>query len=120
MRWAQPVISDLKIPAETQNETQDNKPGAQRLLNGVFLETLLTVDEGKLIVVHSIDDAPSPASPAEIQAYTESIQVFSIYEGKTSKVEWRSQWQAENDNAVNFFAEIYKALLQSLQRHFSN
>lgn len=108
--WASEVITSCeavgtKSPAEV---------GAQRLLNGVFHETLRLLDDQQHLLEYSIDDGPSPVSPAEVQNYVGSLRLRPVTLSDSTFVEWSAQWQSEQQEAVEFCHGIYVALLQAM------
>lgn len=88
--------------------------GAQRILNEAFHETLLECSEADCRIRYSIDDGPSPVSPAEVKNYVGQIQLRPVTLNGTTFVEWRSSWESASDEARDFCHQIYIALLKAL------
>ena len=58
MGWAPNVITSV----DKVGHAEGTEPGAGRVLNGVFHETLQTMDHDGKTFTYSIDDGPSPIS----------------------------------------------------------
>ena len=112
--WAPSVI--------TQCENVGNKGGtavgARRLLNGCFLDTLIAYSELEHRISYSIDDAPSPVSPAEITDYVGELHLLPITREAKTFAEWSGRWESRDTNAVTFMNDIYAALLKDLSAEF--
>lgn len=112
MSWAPNVISDLVVVG-------DGGPrdiGAKRVLNGVFSETLRTLDDDGHTFTYSIDDGPSPVSASEVSNYVGQVAVRPITEGDGGTfVEWSSTWDMNDEAAAEFCHGIYVALLGDLK-----
>lgn len=89
--------------------------GAQRILNGVFSETLLSISKADHEFTYSIDDGPSPVSADEVANYRGKVRLEPTREGGTL-VEWSSSWDADSDDAVDFCHGIYVALLDDMKK----
>lgn len=112
--WAPSVIQ--------KNEnvgTKDGKTiGAKRLLNGQFLDTLIGYSAVEHRIQYSIDDGPSPISPADIKNYVGDLHLLPLTsEGKTF-VEWTGSWDSNGTEAVEFMNNIYVLLLKDLSKQF--
>lgn len=112
LSWAPKVVTSV----EKIGDTSGTEIGAKRILNGVFLETLLSVDEVNHIISYSIDDGPSPVSKEEVSNYIGTIRLSSADEG--TLVEWDSDWDSNSDDAIAFCSGIYVALLGELKAAF--
>jgi hypothetical protein len=107
--WAPNVVTSLDIVG---NKAGDQK-GAGRVLNGVFHETLRTLDDVSKTFTYSIDDGPGPLSDGQMRNYVGRVVVEHIAGG--TRVEWTSNWQ-ENDEAIREFCHpIYLALLDDMK-----
>lgn len=114
LSWAPDVIEQC----ERVGDRAATQVGAQRVLNGVFEETLQAISDADRTLQYSIDDGPSPVSSDEVSNYIGQIDVRPVsLEGKTF-VEWSSSWDAETKEAVEFCHTIYVALLQALKAHY--
>jgi len=111
LSWAPNVISSVnKI-----GDKPGNQPGAARVLNGAFHETLLTVDDAGKTLTYSIDDGPSPISKDEVNNYVGVVKVTSAAEGDGSHVEWSSSWENNDEAGAEFCHPIYVAFLADMK-----
>jgi len=109
--WAPNVITSLDVVGDAAG----NEIGAGRLLNGVFKETLLTVDNDEKIFTYSIDEGPGPLAEG-MRNYVGKVHVQPAEDGDGAFVEWTSSWE-ENDEAVHEFCHpIYMALLDDMKQ----
>lgn len=92
--------------------------GAKRLLNGVFHETLIGLDDKARMLRYTIDDGPDVLSKGQVVGYVGQVQVFPITENNTSLVLWTSSWEAGRDGIQAFCDPIYQALLADLKASF--
>ena len=114
LSWAPGVI----VSCEAVGNHSGEQVGAQRVLNGVFKETLVEVDADAHKVRYSIDDGPSPVSASDVSNYFGTVQLrSSTLDGKTF-MEWSSAWESNSEEAVEFCHQIYVALLQALEANF--
>ena len=91
-----------------------DKPGAGRILNGAFHETLRTLDDMGKTFTYSIDDGPSPVSKDDVNNYVGRVLVEHMATG--TRVEWSSTWQQNDDAAHDFCHAIYVALLDDMKQ----
>lgn len=110
--WAANVITDLQIVGDKAAD----KPGAGRVLNGVFHETLMTHDDAAMIFTYSIDDGPPPLSKDEMSNYVGRVVVEASASGGGARVEWTSSWEQNDDAIQEFCHTIYVALLADLKK----
>jgi len=111
--WAPNVIERV----DKVGHLAGNTPGAKRLLNGAFEETLLSVDEVKHQFKYSVDDGPSPISKDDVANYVGVVQLNETNDGQTEMV-WTSSWDSKNEDAVEFCHGIYVALMGELDKSF--
>jgi len=112
--WAPTVITRC----ENVGDKGGTAVGAQRRLNGVFLDTLIAYSELEHRIMYSIDDAPSPVSPAEVSNYVGHLHLRPITnEGKTF-AEWSGAWESKSTDAIPFMNDIYVSLLRDLAAGF--
>ena len=114
MSWATNVIERC----EAVGDKAADQIGAQRVLNGVFHETLVELDDTDHVVRYSIDAGPAPVSQDDVKDYIGAIRAFPVTDTDGTFVEWSSSWAAEDDKAVAFCHNIYVALLSDLNTHF--
>ncbi len=86
LSWAPNVVTRVDVVGDKKG----NEVGAGRVLNGVFHETLLEVNEDDRTFAYSIDDGPPPVSKAEVSNYVGRVSVRPITEGGGTFVEWFS------------------------------
>ncbi|RMG11134.1 MAG: SRPBCC family protein [Planctomycetota bacterium] len=115
MSWAPGVIESCqKVGALGGTER-----GAKRILNGVFEETLLGVDDGKRALRYSIDRAPGTPVDGTTH-YVGVIRVFPVTATNETFVIWTSSWaHSAEEGVAEFCNPIYKALLEALADSFS-
>ena len=114
LSWAEGVVTKTEIIGDKKAD----QIGAQRKLNDVFEETLLSLDELSHTFCYSIDDGPGPVSRDVVRNYVGTVKVSPITEGDGgSFVQWSSRWEAKDDEAQEFCHGIYVALLAALKKH---
>jgi carbon monoxide dehydrogenase subunit G len=107
--WAPNVVTSLDVVGDKAGDQK----GAGRVLNGVFHETLRTLDDVSKTFTYSIDEGPGPLSDGQMKNYVGRVVVEHIAGG--TRVEWTSNWQ-ENDEAIREFCHpIYLALLDDMK-----
>jgi len=111
LSWATDVITSVEADGEP------TQPGAKRVLNGAFSETLLTVDDESRTLQYSIDDGPDAVSRENVQGYIGKVQVFPVTADNTAFVLWSSSWVSGGEGAQELCDPIYRALLASLAAH---
>jgi hypothetical protein len=109
--WTPNVVTSL----ETVGDVVGSEIGARRVLNGVFHETLLELDDGGLTFTYSVDEGPSPLSSAEVSDYLGRVAVKPAPDGAGTMVEWTSQWQKNDEAGREFVHPIYVALLDDMK-----
>ena len=112
--WGSNVISKC----EQVGPKASPEIGAQRILNGVFHETLIESNAQEYRIRYSIDDGPSPLSKEEIDNYIGQIQLRPVTVSNTTLVEWSSSWNSESEDAVEFCSSIYALLLKELANRY--
>jgi carbon monoxide dehydrogenase subunit G len=110
--WAPNVITNV----ESVGETPGVEVGAIRVLNGVFRETLQSLDDDEKTFTYSIDDGPSPVSKDDVKNYVGRVTVRQADQGDGTVVEWSSTWQDNDEAAAEFCHTIYVALLQDMKK----
>ena len=114
LSWAPDVVSSVtKVGDKSGSEI-----GAQRILNGVFHETLTALDPRSYAFSYSIDDGPGPVASDAVSDYKGTVKLTATDRG--CLVEWSSVFQSENENEVaDFCNPIYAALLGALKETLS-
>ena len=115
LSWAPQVITSL----EKVGEVGADQSGAKRVLNGVFRETLKTLDDANRTLTYSIDDGPAAVSKENVTGYIGKVRVLPVTDANASFVEWSSSWEDSKGGVEDFCNPIYKALLDSLKTHFA-
>ncbi len=110
MSWAPNVVEKL----EAVGDKGGDEPGAGRVLNDAFHETLLKVDADNMTFRYSIDDGPSPVSSSDVDNYIGQVQVKA--EGDGSRVEWKSKWERNDEATYDFCHPLYVALLEDMKK----
>lgn len=114
MSWAPGVITSVT----TEGDKSGKEPGAKRVLNGAFHETLREVDADAFTFSYSIDDGPGPISKSAVDKYVGVVKLTESDNG--TLVEWSSTYESENDKEVaDFCNPIYVALLSALNETLS-
>jgi hypothetical protein len=112
--WAPTLIASCEKVGEGDGATV----GARRLLNGVFLDTLVGYSALERRIVYTIDDAPSPISPREIRNYVGTLHLLPVTAADTTFAEWSGSWEAGGDAGVAYMDGIYRSLLHDLAAGF--
>ena len=106
---------------EVVGEAGGTEPGAKRVLNGVFHETLHDLDDEHRSLRYSIDEGPGPLENGKVSGYFGEVSVFSVTpddDGDRTVVVWTSDWESEEGGVHDFCDPIYKALLTEMKAHF--
>ncbi len=115
LSWAPNVITGVAKVGDLDGST----PGARRVLNQAFHETLVEIDHQAHRLKYSIDDGPSPVSKDEVRDYFGAVELSPAEDGARTLVEWSSSWEADFDDAVAFCHGIYVALLNELAAKYN-
>lgn len=115
MSWAAGVINDLKPLGKRAGD----QVGAQRVLNGVFHETLHALDDLNREIRYSIDDGPDVLAKDRVQGYVGHVRVSPVTATNQTFVEWKSSWEDANGDVHAFCTPIYVALLGALVKHYA-
>lgn len=116
LSWSKNVVTNV----EPVGDKSSHEIGAKRILNGLFHETLVSLDNEKNKFTYSIDDGPAAVSKDNVDGYIGEVAVYAVTENDTSFVLWTSKWESTKDGGVAEFCNpIYHALLQDLKNHFS-
>ena len=108
LSWSQNVVASC----EAVGDLPGTEAGAKRVLNGVFHETLIELNDTDQIIRYSIDDGPSPITPDEISNYVGVVSLTA--QGDSTLVRWTSSWESNDDSAIDFCHGIYVALLDDM------
>jgi hypothetical protein len=113
LSWAVGVVESVEVVGAKKG----SEVGAGRVLNGVFHETLLEIDEGECLFVYSIDHGPDVVEDAI--GYRGAVQLSPITLGGGTFVEWSSNWRNDVAGVVEFCDPIYHALLNAMAKHLA-
>jgi len=115
MSWADKIVTEL-TPVGDVPGTQ---VGAKRILNGVFHESLLSLDSENFSFSYSIDDGPEPVSKDSVSNYVGVVQFYPVTDSGQTFVKWVSSYEAKSDQAVaDFCNPLYAGLLSALKSKF--
>ena len=116
MNWAKPVVTSCQIVGNVASAN----PGAKRILNEAFHETLTAMDTDKHRFTYTIDQGPPPLSSDNISSYIGTVTLQPITANNHTFIGWQSDFQAKDDAAVGDFCNpLYTALLAALRESFS-
>lgn len=116
LSWAAGVITKV----DRIGDAGGTEPGAKRILNDVFHETLMSLDDDTRSFSYTIDDGPGPVAKEAVRSYVGSVQVLPVTDRDASFVEWQSNYETDDDGAVGEFCNpIYQALLGALKQSFA-
>ena len=114
LSWASNVLSQV----DKVGDIDGGSPGAKRILNGAFHETLIEIKNEDYSLKYSIDDGPCPVSKEEVDNYVGAVKLSDSEDGNGTLVEWTSSWDSSVDDAVEFCHGIYVALLAEQSKSF--
>lgn len=114
LSWAPNVIASVDIVGSIGGSS----PGAKRILNGAFHETMIEINNDEHVLKYTIDDGPSPISKNDVDNYVGIISLSNAKDSSGTLVEWTSSWDCSVDDAVEFCEGIYVALLGDLVKSF--
>ncbi len=114
LSWAPNVMTQV----DKVGNIDGGSPGAKRILNNAFHETLIEINNDEYFLKYSIDDGPSPVSKEEVDNYVGVVRLSPAEDSSGTLVEWSSSWDSEVDDAVEFCHGIYVALLGELAKSF--
>ena len=111
LEWAPNVVTSCtKVGNKEGNEV-----GAKRVLNDVFEETLISIDESQHTFLYSIDEAPeSPVSSEEVSHYVGVVKLLPITQTDETFIEWKSSWDSNSIEGEEFCHTLYVAMMADL------
>ena len=113
--WAPEIVSSCTAIGDIEGNT----PGSKRLINEALVDRLLEYDAGSHGYKYTIEQAPSPVSPDEISNFVGHLRLSAADNGQTL-AEYSGDWEAANDDAVEFMDGIYAGLLKELAQQFGS
>lgn len=113
--WAAPVVERV----DRVGDFDGDQPGAKRVLNGVFHETLLMLDDVNHHFSYSIDDGPGPVAKDLVANYLGEVKLHPVTDTGQTLVVWTSSFESNDSEAVGELCNpIYQALLATLKAYF--
>lgn len=112
MSWAPDIITSIEVLGERKGD----EPGARRIINGMFHETLCELSDAERSFRYRIDDGPSPVSRADVKNYFGQVSVRPVTGCGNTFVEWSSSWELNDKAAARFCHAIHVALLVALKQ----
>ncbi|SCX86516.1 SRPBCC family protein [Nitrosospira sp. Nsp13] len=112
--WAPSVI----VSCEKVGKSDGYTVGAKRLLNGLFLDTLIAYSAIEKRMMYSMDEGPPPVSSQEIHEYIGNLHLLPLTADNTTFVEWSGSWESGTPAAVEYMNTVYRSLLRDLAAEF--
>ena len=100
-------------------DTLGTQIGAKRVLNGVFHETLVALDDDARVLRYSIDDGPEAVSKDNVSGYIGELSLYPVTDGNHTFAIWTSGWENSGGGVAEFCDPIYQALLSDLKASFA-
>jgi hypothetical protein len=113
--WCPDVVESV----EKVGDEGSHQIGVRRILNGVFHETLVAIDNDAHILQYSIDDGPDAVSKDNVRGYIGEVRLFPVTDSDSTFVLWTSSWDSSGGGVEEFCNPIYQALLSGLKNHFA-
>ena len=114
--WAPSLVTSCEKVGEGDGFTV----GARRLLNGIFLDTLIAYSEIDRRMMYSLDGGPSPVSSREIREYIGNLHLLPVTADNITFAEWSGIWESETTDAVEYMNGVYRSLLRDLAAGFGD
>ena len=92
--------------------------GARRLLNGIFLDTLIAYSAIERRMMYSLNDGPPPVSSREIHDYVGNLHLLPVTDDNITFAEWSGTWESDTTDAVEYMNDVYRSLLRDLAAAF--
>jgi hypothetical protein len=116
MEWAGPFVMRL----EKVGKLGGTEVGAQRVINGLLHETLLSLDDNKRELSYRINDGPGPISREFVSKYVARVRVLPVTVTNQTYVEYTSTFEAKDEAAVDDLVNpIFTEVLGYLAKHFA-
>ena len=97
-----------------------DQPGARRVLNGIFHETLVSLEEDAKRFSYRIDDGPGPVARDVVSDYIGVVELLPVTDTGQTMVIWSSTYESDSNEAVGDLCNpIYQALLAALKFHLN-
>ncbi len=112
LSWAAPVITSC----DPIGDKPGTDPGARRMVNELFAETLVSIDDAQYTFSYSLDDGPEPLSKDTLTSYIGTVHLYPVTDTDATFVQWTAHYASADDNAVAGFCNaIYVNLLAALK-----
>jgi hypothetical protein len=112
--WAPSLIASC----EKVGSGGGSSVGAQRLLNGIFLDTLIAYSAIERRLMYSMDEGPSPVSSREILDYVGDLHLLPVTAAGATFAEWTATWEGGGEAAIAYMNSVYRSLLLDLAASF--
>lgn len=112
--WAPSLIASC----EKVGSGEGSSVGAQRRLNGFFLDTLVAYSRLERRMTYSMDEGPSPVSSREIRHYVGDLHLLPLTAADATFAEWTGTWEGGGEAAVAYMNDVYRSLLLDLAASF--
>jgi hypothetical protein len=114
--WATGVVTKLEKVGDVDGDT----PGARRILNDAFHETLRSIDDEAYTFSYSIDNGPGPVAADAVSNYLGTVSLHAVTDSGQTFVVWTSSYESDQNDAVAELCNpIYQALLSVLKLSLS-
>jgi len=115
LSWGDAIVTKVDIVGDVSGVDA----GAQRILNDVFHEKLVSVDGENFSFTYSIEDGPEPLNKGAVKYYVGEVTLYPITDSNQTFIEWISTFESNNDVGIaDFCNPIYAGLLSSLKSKF--
>ncbi len=110
--WATGVVTKMEKVGDVDGDT----PGARRILNDAFHETLRSIDDETYAFSYSIDNGPGPVATDVVSNYLGTVSLHAVTDSGQTFVVWTSSYESDQNDAVAELCNpIYQALLSALK-----
>ena len=93
--WATGVVTKMEKVGDVDGDT----PGARRILNDAFHETLRSIDDETYAFSYSIDNGPGPVATDVVSNYLGTVSLHAVTDSGQTFVVWTSSYESDqNDN----------------------
>ena len=114
--WAPSLVTSCEKVGDGDGSTV----GARRLLNGIFLDTLIAYSAIDRRLMYSLNDGPPPVSSREIRDYIGNLHLLPVTADNITFAEWSGIWESETTDAVEYMNGVYHSLLRDLAAGFGD
>lgn len=115
LSWGDKVVTKV----DAIGDISGTDVGAKRILNDVFYETLLSIDNDNFSFSYSIDDGPGPVSKDSVSNYVGKVILRPVTDSGKTFIEWTTAFESDSESEVGEFCNpIYSGLLSSLESKF--